>query len=755
MLPEQQAPLVLTAITLRGIGSYLEGARLEVRPLTVLCGKNGSGKSTWLKVLDLLCRSLKAGRLPFGFDVTDWATDNIQLENAFYHLAAPEDHAWIANSDATLDYGPPGTIGLEFTAARDISLPDVKVHPDEFSGTARRFLWDGQVSAGARFRVRLAHPSYWDDGKATPELVHLVELQLDRSFVITMTGERDPFEKFEEGSSRPRRSRPYELACSGAFLPIPELDAAFKDVVPLVTVTDLTRLRCEPRTELFDHVESDNIESFKSEFRKMGAEVIEYFERRVRQVLEILLGGYFHIGAVREPYMHLSLMAAAPDDKTSVLRQRWVGCVGENAWLLERHYAKCDMWPVFLDEFLPKEVYGFDCLELFSDDVRSQDERLSRIWELAPSERKQKVARLISDLQQSRKAYQGTGTPEAPGDLDDFTYKWHDAHRSEVEESIAELLNSVRERRDLFAPCWLRNADDVEIMYYARQDVESLTRGDVLRLNRLLIEDALANNEFSDDPFNSPLNSTVDDFEQHIFAWMDWLTEVSMESPSEGMLAARNSQFQGLPGKLVSILTGRRVRFLLRPDSFGLDLRADHELSVARLGHPCFGVKLSGVVQPPRQFGSGFHQVFPIIVQLGLMRQGELIGIENPEVHLHPSLQLQLCEALMDHALAGRLVFVETHSDLVLRRVFRAILEEKLPQADVRIYFTALAHDLKASSDPANLSFRYSTITPIGVDERGRISNWPDGFLGDDVHECRRLLEIMYGGPESGIDDDE
>ncbi len=33
MLPEQQAPLVLTAMTLRGIGSYLRGARLEVRPL--------------------------------------------------------------------------------------------------------------------------------------------------------------------------------------------------------------------------------------------------------------------------------------------------------------------------------------------------------------------------------------------------------------------------------------------------------------------------------------------------------------------------------------------------------------------------------------------------------------------------------------------------------------------------------------------------------------------------------------------------
>ncbi len=64
MWPEQQSPLVLTAMTLRGIGSYFAGSRLEIRPLTVLCGKNGSGKSTWLKVLNVLSDSLRAGKLP-------------------------------------------------------------------------------------------------------------------------------------------------------------------------------------------------------------------------------------------------------------------------------------------------------------------------------------------------------------------------------------------------------------------------------------------------------------------------------------------------------------------------------------------------------------------------------------------------------------------------------------------------------------------------------------------------------------------
>ena len=52
------APLRLHAITLHGIGSYRTAARLEIRPLTILCGTKGSGKSTWIKILTLLKESV-------------------------------------------------------------------------------------------------------------------------------------------------------------------------------------------------------------------------------------------------------------------------------------------------------------------------------------------------------------------------------------------------------------------------------------------------------------------------------------------------------------------------------------------------------------------------------------------------------------------------------------------------------------------------------------------------------------------------
>jgi predicted ATPase len=57
--PQCIAPFRLKEITLHGIGSYYKPARLEIKPLTILCGTNGSGKSTWMKVLSTLKEALE------------------------------------------------------------------------------------------------------------------------------------------------------------------------------------------------------------------------------------------------------------------------------------------------------------------------------------------------------------------------------------------------------------------------------------------------------------------------------------------------------------------------------------------------------------------------------------------------------------------------------------------------------------------------------------------------------------------------
>ena len=149
---------------------------------------------------------------------------------------------------------------------------------------------------------------------------------------------------------------------------------------------------------------------------------------------------------------------------------------------------------------------------------------------------------------------------------------------------------------------------------------------------------------------------------------------------------------------------------------------------------------------------SGFHQISPIIVQAGLMKANEILCVENPEVHLHPKLQLDIAEFLVRQAAIGKYMIVETHSDLVVRRVIRAILEEEIRQEAVRVYFARLEtkpelHDF--------CQVKFSVLEPIEIDEGGRIKNWPPGFMDDDIRESRRLIEVMYGNPLQDIADDE
>jgi hypothetical protein len=169
------------------------------------------------------------------------------------------------------------------------------------------------------------------------------------------------------------------------------------------------------------------------------------------------------------------------------------------------------------------------------------------------------------------------------------------------------------------------------------------------------------------------------------------------------------------------------------------------EGSLLRLKHSCFGNE----PQLPKQMSSGFHQLMPLIVQTGLMRQYEIMAVENPEVHLHPRLQLDVAEFLMRQAKSGKWIIIETHSDLIIRRVIREIQDEQIAigQSKIGIYF--------ANIDESEEGYHYSTITRLRLNADNRVE-WPAGFLGDDLREGRKLFNAMYGlVPEEGIDDEE
>jgi|GEM_PF-4177908 len=135
------------------------------------------------------------------------------------------------------------------------------------------------------------------------------------------------------------------------------------------------------------------------------------------------------------------------------------------------------------------------------------------------------------------------------------------------------------------------------------------------------------------------------------------------------------------------------------------------------------------------KFSTGFHQVFPIIVQCVKMKAGEILALENPEVHLHPDLQLKFAEYLLEQSKVGKRIMIETHSDLIIRRMMRAVLAEEVPQNHISLNFCRM--------QKLDNGITTAVVEPYGVDANGRI-RWPEGFMDESIAESDRLLEVMY-----------
>ena len=89
----------------------------------------------------------------------------------------------------------------------------------------------------------------------------------------------------------------------------------------------------------------------------------------------------------------------------------------------------------------------------------------------------------------------------------------------------------------------------------------------------------------------------------------------------------------------------------------------------------------------PIHTGFGLTQVLPLLVAALSARLEDLLLVENPEVHLHPSGQAAMGEFLAEVAAAGVQVLAETHSDHVLNGVRRAVKKGILRPDDAALHF--------------------------------------------------------------------
>lgn len=128
--------------------------------------------------------------------------------------------------------------------------------------------------------------------------------------------------------------------------------------------------------------------------------------------------------------------------------------------------------------------------------------------------------------------------------------------------------------------------------------------------------------------------------------------------------------------------------------------------------------------------GFGVSQIFPIVLEGLRMDRGNTLLLEQPEIHLHPNLQMQLSDFFISLALSGKNIIAETHSDHIINRLVRRIVEdEKYNLRDlIGIYF------IKPSENG-------SVFEEINIDETKGITNWPVDFFDQTANEQMRIMQ--------------
>jgi hypothetical protein len=124
--------------------------------------------------------------------------------------------------------------------------------------------------------------------------------------------------------------------------------------------------------------------------------------------------------------------------------------------------------------------------------------------------------------------------------------------------------------------------------------------------------------------------------------------------------------------------------------------------------------------------GFGISQILPLVVQ-SLAATDQIISVEQPEVHIHPCLQADLGDLLIEAIQEPRRnqFIIETHSEHLALRLQRRIRERKLSPEEISVVYV--------SRGPNG-----ATVQPLRLDEEGDfMDDFPGGFFPERLRELR------------------
>ena len=139
--------------------------------------------------------------------------------------------------------------------------------------------------------------------------------------------------------------------------------------------------------------------------------------------------------------------------------------------------------------------------------------------------------------------------------------------------------------------------------------------------------------------------------------------------------------------------------------------------------------------------GYGINQLLPIIVEGIASQPNSTLCVEQPEIHLHPRLQANIADLMIDTIAdepgKRKQWIVETHSELLVRRIQTRIAQGDISPSDVSVLYV----------NPDDEDYEGSAIKQLRLDENGYwLDEWPQGFFDEGYKQTRLARTARRNG---------
>lgn len=132
----------------------------------------------------------------------------------------------------------------------------------------------------------------------------------------------------------------------------------------------------------------------------------------------------------------------------------------------------------------------------------------------------------------------------------------------------------------------------------------------------------------------------------------------------------------------------------------------------------------------PANIGSGISYLISVLVMCLASSDGDVLLIENPEIHLHPSAQAKVCEFLDFIACAGRQLFIESHSDHIFNGFRVGITTGTMDPEKINLQF------FKLNEEHVTEAIR------VRIGRMGRIENFQKDLFDQFDLDMNRMIGV-------------